>query len=307
MSDTSSRNSSNGKTTLYVVIALLVILAGVGIWQFKTISEKKQEIASLQTEKVGFIAAQDSLNNYITEVSGTIDEIGAKLKDVRDQQVVISNLITTAEKDKSKKAMILDDITAIQTQLEQDKRDVEDLKAKMQKSNFRIKALEKMVANLQKEINQNQATISSLKAALEEKEVVLHVTRDSLSFSQKVLQNTENKLHETEQTLVDTRNTAYYVIGTSKELEARNVIDRVGFIVKKPSLSSEFDTSVFSKIDVTKVSDFSLDCKATDVKIIPPRVATSYKVEQLENSKSVLKVLDREQFWKVPYLAIVTK
>lgn len=303
MSDT----PSNSKTTQYVVIALVVVLAVIGIWQFKTISDKKQEITNLQTEKVGFIAAQDSLNTYIGEVSNTIDEIGAKLKDVRDQQVVISNLITTAEQDRSKKAMILDDITAIQMQLEQDKRDVEDLKAKMQKSNFRIKALEKMVANLQKEIAQNQTTIASLKAALEEKEVALHVTRDSLSFSQKVLRNTEDKLHETEQTLVDTRNTAYYVIGTSKELETRNVIDRVGFIRKKPALSSEFDASAFTKIDVTKISDFSLDCKATDVKVIPPRVASSYRVEQLENSKSVLKVLDREQFWKVPYLAIVTK
>lgn len=293
--------------TSVVLLVILVVLAGLGIWQFRTISQKKQEIAALQTEKSGLLTSQDSLSVYIAEVDGTVDAIGAKLRDVREKQVAISSLVASAEQDQNRRTIILDDIASIEMQLAQDRRDVEDLKARMNKSSFRIRSLEKMVAGLQKEIEQNQATIAELKNSLEAKEAVLHLTRDSLSFSQKVILNTESKLHETEQTLTDTRNTAYYVIGSAKQLEASNVIDRLGFITKKPALTSEFDLSAFSKIDVTKVADFSINCNADDVKVVPPRTVGSYRIEQVENSKSVLKVLDREQFWKIPYLAIVVK
>lgn len=310
MSENVSLNTSKSgfsKVVLTVAIILIVGLAGFGTWQFNVLHQKKQEIAALQTEKVGFISARDSLNSYIGEVSGTIDEIGAKLKDVRDQQVQLSLLVKETEKNPDKKALIMDDITAIETQLQQDKRDVEDLKARMQKSAYRIRALEKMVAGIQKEIEQNQVTIAELRNTLSQKEHVLNETRDSLSYSQKVLLSTESRLQETEKTLTDTRNAAYYVIGSAKELEERKVIDRIGFFFKKPALSSEFDNSSFTRIDITKVTDLPIDCNAKDVKVVPPRLPGSYRIDQVENSKSVLKVLAQEQFWQVPYLAIVTK
>lgn len=307
ISSTPSRSGSIGRILLAISLVVLAALGGLGIWQNRTIDRKTQEIAALQSEKAGFISARDSLDGYISQVEGTIDEVGTKLRDVREKQVAISSLVAAAERDQSKKSVILDDIAALEMQLAQDRRDIDDLKERMNKSAFRIRSLEKMVAGLQKEIEQNQVVIAELKAGIESRELTLGHTRDSLSFSQKVLRNTESKLHETEQVLIDTRNTAYYVIGNSRELEQRNVIERVGFISKKPALTSEFDSSAFSRIDVTRVADFSVNCKAGDIRVVPPRALGSYRVEQIEDNRSVLKVLDREQFWKVPYLAIVVK
>ena len=303
----SPQSGKSRKNTLISAVVIAVILAGIAIFQFWNISQKKQEIATLQQEKTALTEEQTKLNNYIADVTQTIDEVGNKLKEVREKQVAISSLIPKAEADKSKKAQLIDDISAIQTQLQQNRQDIEDLKAKMKKSAVRIKSLENMVAKLQKEVEDNQATIAQMRATLEEKELVIKQTKETLTATQENLKKTETNLQKTEQTLEETRNTAYYIIGTAKELKEKNVIDQYGIFSKKSALTSEFERSVFTKIDIRKTREIPIDCKAKDVRIVPPRSEASYTVEDAGSNKSILKVTNQEQFWKIPYLAIIVK
>ena len=163
-----------------------------------------------------------------------------------------------------------------------------------------------MVANLQKEIEENQVTIAALGTTIEEQKVVIKTTQESLDLSREVLISTEAKLQHTAQLLEDTRNTAYFVAGNAKELKAKNIISRYGLFFKKNALTSEFDIDDFMKIDITKVDNFSFNNKPQDIVVIPPRQFSSYKLEEMGKGKSVLQVLDRGMFWKVPYLVVVT-
>ncbi|HUU27167.1 MAG TPA: hypothetical protein VM123_05075 [archaeon] len=303
----SSHSWKSARILLVLAVVVAVALAGLSIFEFRSITQKKQEIASLQQEKVAFMEEQTKLNNYISEVTATVNDVGNKLKEVREKQTTISSFITKAETDKSLKAQILSDISAIENQLQQDRQNIEDLKERMKKSAFRIKALENMVANLQKEIEDNQVTIAQLRTTIEEKNLVIKNTQESLNVSQENLKKTSTRLHETEQTLDETRNTAYYVIGTAKDLEAKNIIDQFGIFRKRSALSSEFERNSFTKIDIRKMTDFSIDCRAKDTKVVPPRSESSYTIEEIGGGKSVLRIVNSEQFWTVPYLAIVVK
>ena len=60
------------------------------------------------------------------------------------------------------------------------------------------------------------------------------------------------------------------------------------------------------KIDITKVDNFSFGTRSKDIAVVPPRQSSSYKIEEMGKEGSMLKVLDREMFWKVPYLVVVT-
>jgi len=300
-------SGGNNRTGLIVSIVLIVILAVVGFMEYRSITQKKQEIATLQEEKQNLLGEQAKLNDLVTEVTGTVAEIGNKLKDVREKQVTLGSLIKGPEAGKTDKARILDDIAAIEGQLQSDKQSLDALEAKMKKSAIRIRALEVMVANLKKEVENNQATIASLQASILEKDQVIKTTRETLATTQENLKGTETRLKSTEQTLEETRNTAYYVVGNAKELEAKKVIDRFGVFIKRNALASDLEVGSFNKIDKTKMLDFQVGCKAKDIKIVPPRIEGSYSIAEVGEGQSVLKVVDQEKFWKVPYLAIVTK
>jgi hypothetical protein len=118
-----------------------------------------------------------------------------------------------------------------------------------------------------------------------------------------------SELEQTNQVLDETRNTGYFVIGVKKELIQKKVIEESGGFLQRKNLniSPEFDSSAFTKIHIAKTTEFPLSCGAKDVKLIPPRSETTYQVEETGKGSCVLKVLNTEQFWKMPYLVVLVK
>ncbi|MCE5249662.1 hypothetical protein LLG96_05520 [bacterium] len=306
----------SNNTKLYVFIGLLVVLAALSAWQFWSINNKNNQISVLQQEKLAGETEQQKLKASITEITDTINEVANKLQDVRKKQVAISDIVTRSEVNNTQKAQIINDITAIEGQLQQDKKDVEGLLAKMKKTDIRIKSLEKMVTSLKKEIEKNEKSIAELRSTIEEKDVIikntqysLKTTEDNLKVAQGDLDQTRADLQDTRNVLEETRNTAYYVIGSKDELKAENILSESGRFYQKKSvdLAGEFDTAAFTKIDITKQKVFAVNCSAKDVKLFPLRSDSSYKLEETEKGKSVLTVVNPEKFWKIPYVAIVVK
>ncbi|HLA39023.1 MAG TPA: hypothetical protein VJ417_03460, partial [Candidatus Glassbacteria bacterium] len=251
------------------------------------------------------VEEQGRLNGYIEEITGEINEIGARLKDVRTRQVTISTLVPAAETDAKLKTAIMNDIAALENQLDADKRSINELEQKMKKSTVRIAALEKMVAGLKKDIEENQKTIAALTQTVHLKDEEIAAARQSLENTQSSLSTTENKLNEKEQELEDTRNTAFYAVGTAKELQQKNVIDRFGLFSKKSVLTADFDPATFVKVDKSHVSDFEIQCGVKDVQVVPQRTAGSYSLQEISKDKTLLKVVNQDEFWKVPYLVVV--
>jgi len=304
----------NGKLKIVSLISIVVLL-GVLIFQVWTISKKNTEIQLLQQENMAGLEEQKKLNNYINDISGTISEVQNKLQDVRKKQVTISNMLTSAENNQSQKQKLFDDISAIENQMQKDKQDISELRAKMKKSGVRIKFLDEMVSNLQKELDKNQKTMVQLRSTIEQKDLtikhkdtVIKSKQDSLTSTQENLKTVMGDLEETNQILDDTRNSGFYIIGTKKDLKQNNIIEETGnFLQKKSiSISRNFDKNSFTKINITVDSEFPLNCKAKSAKLVPTRNESSYKLEDTGKDSSVLKILDYKEFWKIQYLVIIT-
>ena len=99
----------------------------------------------------------------------------------------------------------------------------------------------------------------------------------------------------------DKLNTAWYVIGTKKELKVKNIITKEGgFIgigsVKK--LNQDFEEDHFTKIDTRVKSVFPIDGKK--VKLITPHPKHSYLIRKNEGEKnySSIEITLPEEFWK---------
>jgi Tfp pilus assembly protein PilN len=300
---------------IYLILGFIVLLAVIG-FMYRSITIKNTEIARLNQENVLGTEEQKKLNSYINEITDTINEVETKLRDVRSRQVSITGMITSAENDEAKKARIMNDITAVEDQLKKDKRDVADLQSKMKKSAVRITVLENMVSTLQSEIDKNTKIMGDLRTSLDEKDLVIRTKdlviqskEDTLSATKVNLGMVVNQLDQTNQVLDETRYSGYFVIGVKKELIQKKVLVETGGFLQRKNLiiAPEFDSSAFTKIHILKTTEFPLTSVAKDVQLVPPRSQSTYQIEDTGKTSSVLKVLNTEQFWKMPYLVILVK
>jgi hypothetical protein len=103
-------------------------------------------------------------------------------------------------------------------------------------------------------------------------------------------------------------NTAYYVIGTTKELKDKKIIDKSGGFIglgRSKTVTSDFDKTYFTKIDITTFTEVSILKKKAVLLSTHP--SGSYKFESADK-KSVDKliILDYAKFWSASkYLVIV--
>jgi chromosome segregation ATPase len=301
------------KTT---VIIIFIILIGVLIFQFWSTTRKNKEITTLQQQKLTVETEQEKLKNDLTEITNTIDEVANKIQEVRQQQVTVKNIIISTEESKSQKTKIIKNITMLEEQLQKDKQDLENLTNKVKKSSIRIKTLETMVATLKREVEKNEQAIAGLKQTIEQKDMIISKTQMSLKETESNLNSvkgeldqTNKDLKDTKNILEDTRNTAYYIVGTKKELKAINIIAEYGSFFQKKSLSlaQDFNRDALTKINKTQKNEFAIDSSSKNVQVIPPRSEASYQLEDAGENKSILRVVNTESFWKIPYLVIIVK
>jgi hypothetical protein len=103
-------------------------------------------------------------------------------------------------------------------------------------------------------------------------------------------------------------NTAYYTIGTFKELKNERVLTRRGSFVGiggAKALVEDFEIQNFIKIDITEVTEFRLDEKKVSMATTHPE--GSY--EFIFNDKKVEKlvILDPTNFWSVSKFLVLVK
>lgn len=310
-----SRPGGGGSAKTILVAVLIVLMVAALGYMYHTLVQKNRQISQLQQENTLGEEEQKKLNSYITEITDTVNMVETKLRDVRSKQVAITGMVTQSENDANKKNKLINDITLIEDQLKKDKKDVVDLQSKIKKSNLRITFLDDMVANLQKEIEKNEKSMADLRVTLEQKDqvirdkdVVIKSKEDTLSYTKQNLRMVVGELEQTNQALDETRNTAYYVIGTKKDLLAKKVLVETGsFLHKSVNLSRDFDNASFTKIHIGKVNEFTVGCAAKEVKLMPAPSAASYQLEETSKNSCVLKVTNPEQFWKMRYLVVLVK
>jgi predicted nucleic acid-binding Zn-ribbon protein len=280
------------------VLFLTVILAS-GCENFKTQYEQaSREKDSLLTLAIGKEAAIDSFISSFTEIEANLDNITQK------QNMITSQTKNSIEFSRDAKQRINESIQAINELMEKNKSELENLKKKLKGSNARISSLEKMIASLQEQIVQKDAELANLNSqllSLNKNIDSLHVfidtiTADNTTKSQ-IISDQTSKLH-----------TAYYVVGTYKELRDKNVLNKEGGFLglgKEQKLKPDFNNEVFTRVDFTQLATIPVNTKGA--KILTNHPSDSYRIDGDKKMVKSLMITDAEKFWKVSkYLVIVT-
>ncbi len=279
--------------TGFIATALMLTTACGGGNKEKVNNPKADSLASDNTNLKGELtekeaALQDFVNGF-NDIQANLDEIKTKEK-----------IVTNASKEgdvKSKEEQIKSDIQSIYDLMNKNKANISALRNKLKTSNTKIDGLEKMIEGLQSQLNDKDAQIGDLKNQLEQKNIELSNLNTNY---QNLEQDNQGKIQQL--------NTAYYIIGTGKELKEYGVTAKEGGFIglgKTMELKPDFNKDKFTKIDITQVTSIPIGAKK--VKVLTTHPSSSYKLTGEKPVKSI-DISNATDFWSSSkYLVIVTE
>jgi predicted nucleic acid-binding Zn-ribbon protein len=288
------------KHLLYVA-AIVLALAGC-----QGGDEPNPEMEALKAEKEALAkeaAAKDSTINSFME---SLNEIEDNLSQVKQKQGAIKSSATegSAELQGSAKDRINEDINFINELMEENKSKIASLQSRLKKSNLKIAEFEKMIARMTEQLAEKDKEIGTLKEQLAAMNIQIGEMNNAITG----LQNESAGKTQVIEQQTTKINTAYYVVGTYKELRDNKVLNKEGGFLglgKKKLLKSDFNQDYFTQVDISKLKSITVNGK--NAKLVTTHPSSSYKME-MDGKKKVksITITNPEAFWRSSKYLVVT-
>ena len=287
------KNTIQMKKIFYLLI-IAAMLTSCTNSELKKLKEENQKLKILTSSK----------DSVINDFFGSFDQIETNLSMVKSKQsMIVDNARQNPEVKQDARERINDDIKIINDLMEKNKQALASLKKKLKNSNMKIKKLEEMIAHLEQQLKDRDVEIDKLKEQLK----TLNFTVETLNASIDTLKQTNEAKEKVITQKVDELNTAYYTLGTEKELIANKVMTKSGGFIgigRNKKVQQDFNSEYFKKLDITKTTSFTINAKKA--KLLTNHPTDSYKFEGSDKKVDKLIITNPKEFWKVSkYLVIV--
>ena len=205
-----------------------------------------------------------------------------------------------------RKEQIQSDISYIYNLLQKNRLLVADLSAKLKKSGKHVAELEKMIENLNKQIAEKDGQIASLKEELGKMNIKVQNLSTEVTNLNTNVSNLTNDNKDKQKVIEEKTaalNTAYYIIGTVKELKDKNIIKREGFLGTAKDVNNNIDKSLMTKVDITTIQEIPINKKKATV--ISTHPASSYKIEGAKTADKLV-ILNQAEFWSLSKVLVIS-
>lgn len=243
---------------------------------------------------------ESSVNDFINsfnEVERNLDMVSSK------QNIILNNSFKDDIK-ATQKDRINTEIKAINELMERNTQKIKDLSKKLNRTDKKNQQLIKTIDFLNEQLSQKYAELAKLNEhlnVLNAEVSILKTYVDTLSSANMAQMQTINsktkELH-----------TAYYIVGTSKELEKANLIDKEGGLLgmgKISKLSENLDRNMFVQIDYTETMTIPVSSK--HMKIVTTHPSDSYTLDKTDKMVNSITIINPEKFWSASKYLVVTK
>ncbi len=278
----------------YLLLLLIPVFFACGRAAEKKAQELQSKTDSLLTQTMQKDEAINEFIRSINDIQGTLDTI--------KQKENIINLTTDrgGELKLSAKDQIKNDIQTIYGLMQKNKETISALSRKLKNSNMKVDELNKMVERLNKDLADKASQIEDLRNKLSKLNASFEMANLKIDTLSRTVKDQGSQINSQSQTLAaqdEALNTAYYVIGTNKELKKSGII-------KSGEVLADFNKDLFTKIDIRKVTEISILSKKA--KIISSHPTTASKFTGDKKIIQALQILDYKSFWSnSKYLVIV--
>jgi hypothetical protein len=271
-----------------------------------------KEVQAQLSQLDSVTAQRDSLFSEVAQNARLMNELGTELNKVEgltEQDASTAESPISASRDNliNKVHQITARLADTEQHLAESRRQLRRIGGRADSLKGRVATLESQVSDFQAMIESQKTTVSSLTERVQALEQTNLALRDTLGSMQ-----------DTIATLATLENTAYYVVGTEKELLERGVIVKEGgarvlFIFGKAGQTlapaRQLDPTLFTPIDIRTTTEIPLPDSTAEYKIASRQnleyLATP--VEARNTVRGTLKIDEPDAFWRPSKFLIVVR
>lgn len=288
--------------------SILTAAAFAGSLFFASCNNDLEKKMAAKTDSV--VMEKDSmLASYIR----TLDEIDSNLDQIRDKRgLILLGPNSNVDGSVTKKEQILRNIAMINDLLAENQEKMENLEKQLAQSRTKNASLNTITKSYSAKMAETEKEMNMLKeqlAALSFTRSELEAGMSQLKSENVILVSDKQQLAEQVAALDKKVHTAWYTVGTRKELKTAKVVETDGGVLgigRTQTLSGSFDKNVFTEVDTKNTMVISLN--SSRAKLITRHPEQSYAIEKTGGGTLTLHIKDPELFWSISkYLVVETK
>lgn len=246
------------------------------------------------------VSAKDSL---INAVFADINAISENLALIKSRE----NLITVAGESEGGRRPVEEidnDIKAIDRLLRENRAKIESLQrsaAQLRKANLRIDGLEKMIADMNRQLAEKKAEVEQLRESLVRMGDEVKSLTEEVAVRSAEVENLSGEKVELQNQL----NTVYYIVGAEKELRDAQIINKQGFIGRTLTVGRNSNFDSFTMADSRLLSEVLVGQKKATLVTSHPE--GSYElVTDANKVVEKLIITDPVRFWESSKILIIS-
>ena len=285
-------------------IIILSVVAIFAVFSCTNVQESPEYLA-MQAKADSLQGLSDIKGDEIVNFLDDFNEIQENLNRIKEKENIITvNKNTDGELTADNKQQIQDDINAIYTLMIENQKKLNSLKKRLRGSDKKIAQLERMITALEEQLKLKNNEIANLNEQLATLNIEVSDLNDEIANLEMDNEEKDVVIEEKD----DVINTAYYVIGTKKELLENKVITKEGGFIglgKTTKLKDKFNKEYFTKVDIRETNEIPIYAKKGT--IITNHSSDSYTLEGEDKLDKII-ISDAKAFWETSkYLVIMTE
>jgi DNA repair exonuclease SbcCD ATPase subunit len=269
-----------------VIVICIVLVSGVLLTNCGGADKKVNPLADSLKNVNGKLSGQlNEKEEALQEFIASFNDIQENLNQIKEKEKIVTNASSKGDV-RSRHGQIKEDIQAIYDLMAQNKIRISSLSQKLKQSNLKLSGMEKMIENLQNSLNLKDEEIADLKTRIEG----LNIELSTLNTNYK---NVESESSQKTEAL----NTAYYAIGTNKELKEKKVITKEGGFIglgKSTKISADFNKEYFTKINIEQTTSINIGAKK--MRLLTTHPTGSYKLVGVKPVEKI-EISNPKEFW----------
>jgi hypothetical protein len=273
-------------------------------------NQKNEEIAKLKVTNDSLMAIGFEKDSTVIQFVDAFNSIQSNLDSIKMKENIINKSVDNGSEIKTKtKDQINSDINVIYKMQQENRAMVASLRSKLKNSGVHAAGLELMINNLTKQIEEKDVQIAQLKDDLTKVNIQVTDLNTKVTDLNANVDNL-NTANNEKQAVIEAKtaelNTAYYVVGTSSDLQDKKIITKTGGFIglgKTKGLAPNMDKSYFNKIDITQLHGISIMKNKATVLTSHPKSSYHLTGKNLSDS---LVITNQAQFWSLSKVLVVS-
>lgn len=257
--------------------------------------------AEVEADSLRVVSKQQQ--ELLDELTATVVALSDNLDTIRSMENMIARGIDEYGEPLSK-ISLMDKLDGLKVMVGEKKSQLVYLKEKVNINNSELDKLRSVIAFLNSELAQKDKVIDELRAEINSKNTNISNLTSRLGAKEAEVDSLNSEVKQIIGQVASV-NEVFYVVGTASELKNKGLLSGNGILQKKKVALENLDKSMFVKADTRTLKQIDIPAAAKKVAVMTGNSESSYTIESVDKSHSVLHITNPTVFWaNIKYLII---